>query len=90
MSSEDQHKPATKKDIADLQCSLEYSFREILQDSLCKPKVYSPAKFSELTGMPYSTVVDHCVKGLIEAKQDRPGSPWLIPVREVERLKRKE
>ncbi len=88
MSSEDQHKPATKKDIADLQNSLENSFREILQDSLGKQKVYSPARFSELTGMAYSTVVEHCAKGMIEARQDRPGSPWLITASEVDRWKR--
>lgn len=75
----------TKKDLLELQYSLEESLRKILKENQRKEKFLTPRKFSELTGMAYSTVVQHCNYGLLKARQDRPGSSWQIDSSELDR-----
>jgi hypothetical protein len=46
---------------------------------------YSPKEFEELTGKPYSTILENCKVGKIKARQDSPNSRWYIHRSELER-----
>lgn len=76
----DSDSPITKADLETLRLSLEKSFEQILRKQLDKKRTYSASEYSDITGMPYSTVVSHCSKGLIKARQNRPGGCWIIEV----------
>lgn len=87
MSIDDFTQIVTKRDLYEFRIAIEESFRKMLEDSKEKQKFYSPRQFSEITNIPYSTVVQHCNSGLLKARQDRPGSSWQIDSCELHRYK---
>ena len=56
------------------------------KDNQLEKKFFTAKEFSLITGMPYSTVLYKCNTGLIRARQDSPGSSWLIFGDEIQRF----
>ncbi|MBL6445741.1 hypothetical protein JMN32_05435 [Fulvivirga sp. 29W222] len=74
----DSDSPITKADLENLRMSLEESFERILRRQMDKKRTYTAREYADLMGIPYSTVVSHCSKGVIKARQNRPGGCWII------------
>lgn len=74
----------TKTDLEELKAAIEKSFERIITNHLRKKRYYTPAQYAQRFGLGYSTVVEHCAKGLLKAKQNRPGAPWIIEVLETD------
>ena len=70
--------PITKADLEAFRQTLEESFKRILRKELQAKRTYTPAEYSELKGIPYSTVVSYCSRGLLNARQNRRGGSWII------------
>ena len=87
MRTDDLMEIVTKKDLYEFRIAIEDSIKRML-DSKDQPVFYSPRRFAELTGMPYSTVIQYCLRGTLKARQDRPGTSWQIDISELKRYKK--
>ncbi|UII32278.1 hypothetical protein LVD17_00305 [Fulvivirga ulvae] len=81
---EDQDRPATRRDIMELQSKMERWFKN-LNSRPNTPKAYTAAKFSEITGVKYINVIEQCVRGQLRAYYN--GSTWMVYESEVEKGK---
>ncbi len=52
-----------------------------------RERLISPRRFSELTGIKYTTVIHYLNINFIKGMQKSPGSAWLIPIEEVDRMR---
>lgn len=81
---EEQDRPATRRDIMELQSTIEKIFKK-LNAHPGSPKAYTAAKFSQITGVRYINVIEHCVRGQLRAYYT--GSTWMVYESEVEKGK---
>ncbi len=88
MNKEQLGEIATVNDLKLFKESLVGEIKEIIFFALHPQKeFYTPKEFASITGSKYSTIVDHCKKGKLKARQSAPNSTWFIYVSEVERYK---
>ena len=76
---------ATQSDIIEAGKQIISNLTNVIRQSKIK-EFYTPKEFSELTGLKYSTVVNYCNIGRLEATQLNAQGSWIIYRSEVDKL----
>ncbi len=80
---------ATKQDLEEFAQAILEGVKDIIPEHFRQKKLFfSPKEFASATGIPYSTILNHCKVGKLMARQNEPNGCWLIPVSEIERFQR--
>jgi len=48
-----------------------------------KKEFHTPKEFSKKTGVPYTTIINHCKTRRLKARQDFYGGSWLMVISEA-------
>lgn len=85
MTRADLHNIATVGDLEWLRGQIFQHMEELIHNASIK-EFYTPNEFAEVTGLKYSTIMNYCHTGKLEATQIADKGSWIIPRSEVDRL----